>query len=359
MIERGTGDLLGADVEALVNTVNTEGVMGKGIALQFKRAFPDNFKAYKRACDRNEVRPGHMFVFDQGGLAGGPRYLINFPTKRHWKSNSRLEDIQAGLADLVRVIEERKIRSVAVPPLGCGNGGLRWTEVELLITSALGSLRDVRVVVFSPAGAPPPDQMRVGTERPNLTLGRAALLGLMEKYGEPGTTFTKLELQKLAYFLQQAGEPLRLEFIPHLYGPYAERLNQVLELLEGHYLRGFGDRNGPSEIVPDPGGLEDARRLLASQPATQARLDRVARLFHGLESPHGAELLATVHWVATANPSTAEDLAKVTAAVHQWSDQKKRKFPSHHVEIAWERLHTEGWLRSTAITNGGESPRVS
>ncbi|RKG96005.1 type II toxin-antitoxin system antitoxin DNA ADP-ribosyl glycohydrolase DarG [Corallococcus carmarthensis] len=152
MIEAGTGDLLKADVEALVNAVNTEGVMGKGIALQFKQAFPGNFKAYKQACDRKEVRPGSMFVFDQKGLAGAPRYIINFPTKRHWRSPSRIEDVESGLVDLVRVIQELRISSIAVPALGCGNGGLSWSEVEPLITAALGNLEGVRLMLFAPAG---------------------------------------------------------------------------------------------------------------------------------------------------------------------------------------------------------------
>src|SRR5262245_21111445 len=156
MIERGTGDLLRAGVEALVNTVNTEGVMGKGIALQFKQAFPENFKAYKRACDREGVRPGQMFVFDLGGLGGGPRFIINFPTKRHWRSKSKIEDIEAGLRDLVKVIQERRIGSIAIPPLGCGNGGLAWSDVEPRILAALGSLEAVRILLFAPEGAPSP-----------------------------------------------------------------------------------------------------------------------------------------------------------------------------------------------------------
>lgn len=152
MIEAGTGDLLRADVEALVNAVNTVGVMGKGLALQFKQTFPGNFRAYKQACDRQEVRPGSMFVFALKEPSGTPRYIINFPTKRHWRSPSRIEDIESGLLDLVRVIQELRITSIAVPALGCGNGGLPWSEVEPLITAALGKLEGVRVQLFAPAG---------------------------------------------------------------------------------------------------------------------------------------------------------------------------------------------------------------
>jgi len=344
MIEPGTGDLLRADVEALVNTVNTEGVMGKGIALQFKQAFPENFKAYKRACDHDEVRLGHMFVFDQGGLGGGPRYIINFPTKGHWKSKSKLGDVETGLRDLVRVIRERRIRSIAVPPLGCGNGGLRWEDVEPLIDAALSPLDTVRALVFSPSGAPPAKTMQIGTSRPNMTPGRAGLLGLMANYGEPGTTFTKLELQKLAYFLQAAGEPLSLDFGKQQFGPYSEKLNHALLRMEGHFIRGYGDRSGEAEITPDPASISEAMKFLHDRPETLERLQRVARLFVGLESPHGAELLATSHWVATEKPELASDVDQLISAVHAWSERKKVKFPARHVEIACQRLKAEHWL---------------
>lgn len=124
MIQEAHGNLLDAEADALVNTVNTVGVMGKGIALQFKRAFPENYKAYKRACDQGAVELGQMFIWDAGALAGdGPRYVINFPTKKHWRSKSKLSDIRAGLDDLVRQLKDLSINSVAVPPLGCGHGG--------------------------------------------------------------------------------------------------------------------------------------------------------------------------------------------------------------------------------------------
>ena len=129
MIRFTTGDILAEDAEALVNTVNCVGVMGRGIALQFKKAFPENFRVYAAACRRGEVQPGRMFVFETGALTN-PRYIINFPTKRHWRGNSRIEDIDAGLKDLATVIRQRDIRSIAVPPLGAGLGGLEWSEVR-------------------------------------------------------------------------------------------------------------------------------------------------------------------------------------------------------------------------------------
>ena len=151
MIETTEGDLLKAPVEALVNAVNTVGVMGKGIALQFRQAYPQMFRDYARACRSAEVQLGRMHIHDLGSLVAGPRWIINFPTKAHWRAQSRLSDIEAGLKDLVGVIERLQIRSVAVPALGCGLGGLNWTDVHALIDAALGKLPDVRVLVFAAA----------------------------------------------------------------------------------------------------------------------------------------------------------------------------------------------------------------
>jgi O-acetyl-ADP-ribose deacetylase (regulator of RNase III) len=155
MIELTSGDILKSDADALVNTVNCVGVMGRGIALQFKNAFPNNFKAYEAACKREAVQPGRMFVFETGQLTP-PRFIVNFPTKRHWRGKSCMEDIDAGLVDLVKVIQDKGIRSIAVPPLGAGLGGLDWNEVRPRIEQALGELTDVQVLIYEPKGAPAP-----------------------------------------------------------------------------------------------------------------------------------------------------------------------------------------------------------
>lgn len=152
MIEYKTGDILSEDVEALVNTVNCVGIMGRGIALQFKNTFPENFKYYAAACKRNEVRPGKMFVFETGQLMN-PRYIINFPTKRHWRGKSRIEDIEAGLAALAEIIRSQNILSIAIPPLGSGLGGLDWFEVRPRIEAALRELSDRKVIIFQPSDA--------------------------------------------------------------------------------------------------------------------------------------------------------------------------------------------------------------
>ncbi len=357
MIREQHGNLLDAEVDALVNTVNTVGVMGKGIALQFKRAFPENYKAYKRACDAGEVEPGRMFIWDAGAIAtDGPRFVINFPTKRHWRSNSTLVDIQAGLEDLVRQIKGLSIRSVAVPPFGCGHGGLRWEEVRPLIVAAFEQLPDVEVLLYPPEGAPAAAEQPVRTERPRMTPGRAALLGIMQRYLPFTVEITAVDIQKVMYFMQETGEPLRLNYAKGRYGPYADNLRHVLSSMEGHYIRGVADGSNkaldsiPFEILD--GATEAAAQVLDGQPETAARLDRVAQLIEGFESTYGLELLATVHWAASRDdagtPRTEPlGLDAVDQIVRSWNHRKGQLFTPRHVEVALDRLRRLGWLGPT------------
>ncbi len=353
MIELTHGDLLEADAEALVNTVNCVGVMGKGVALQFRQAHPGNYEAYRAACDRHELHPGTMLVWPTGRL-DNPQFIINFPTKRHWKGKSRLEDIESGLDALVAELQTRGIKSVAIPPLGCGNGGLDWGEVRPRIQAAFAQLPDIRVLLFEPAGAPQADRMRIATNDPGLTRSRAMLILLLEQYAKPGYRSTKLEIQKLAYFLQASGEPLKLPFVKHLYGPYAENLNKVLQRLEGHYLRGYGDRDNRTSIQLMPGALERADAFLAGAEDGEEgkqRLARVASLIEGFETPYGMELLATVHWLATQEPSIAQEADTVVERLQSWSDRKRATFRREHVLRAWAKLRNLGWLPSPQHTS--------
>jgi O-acetyl-ADP-ribose deacetylase (regulator of RNase III) len=339
MIEYVTGNLLDADVEALVNTVNTEGVMGKGVALQFRRAFPANYEAYRAACARREVEIGKMFVFDLGRMEG-PRWIINFPTKRHWRSKSRLGDIEAGLSDLGRVLVELDVGSVAVPALGAGLGRLDWGDVRPLIEAALAD-GPVRALVYSPQPPPAPEAMRDEREAPPLTAVRAALLGLIRRFATPEEGATPLVVQKLLYFLQAAGEQLDLSFVRGTYGPYADATRHVAQSLEGHYLTGYGDGTGTRAIKLLPRAVEAEERL-RTMPETLARFERVAELIDGFESPYGLELLATTHWAATCEG--AEDADEAAAIVGQWSPRKERLFTPEHVHVAWEQLDHGGWL---------------
>ena len=346
MIEHKTGDIFGEDAEALVNSVNCVGVMGRGIALQFKNLFPENFKAYAEACERGEVIPGRMFVYDSGMMTT-PRYIINFPTKRHWRGKTRMEDIEAGLDALVREIRERNIRSIAIPPLGSGLGGLRWADVRPRIKAALGELDDLTVMLFEPGGGPADDRPNRSARAPRMTRGKAALIGLMDHYlrGLLDPFVTLLEIHKLMYFMQEAGEPLRLRFEKGPYGPYAGKLRHVLRPLEGYLISGYeddGDAPG-KQIELVPGAIADADAFLDGYPRTKERLVRVSSLVEGFESSFGLELLATVHWVAAKRSPAIDE--EVIFDTYAWSPHK-RQFSERQIRLALQVLREKGWLEN-------------
>jgi O-acetyl-ADP-ribose deacetylase (regulator of RNase III) len=346
MIEITRGDILAADVEALVNTVNCVGVMGRGIALQVKNAFPGNFKAYEAACHAGEMQPGRMFVFETGQFTH-PRYVINFPTKRHWRGRSRLDDIDSGLAALVQEVKRLGIRSIAIPPLGCGLGGLEWAEVRPRIEAAFAELPEVRAVVFEPAGAPEASRMVRSSRAPSMTPGRAALVGLMNRYlaGLMDPFVTLLEVHKLAYFMQAVGEPLRLRYTKGQYGPYSENLRHVLLHVEGYFISGYADgadRPGVQlELVP--GAVDEAMRFLEEHSETRQRFDRVADLVEGFETPFGLELLSTVHWVVDQEGAAGPD--DVVEAVHRWGEHKRR-FTPEQIRLAHSVLAAKDLIGS-------------
>lgn len=339
-IELRTGDIFKADADAIVNTVNCVGIMGRGIALQFKNAYPPNFKAYKAACDAELVQPGRMFVFETGKFT--PRFIINFPTKRHWKGKSRIEDIEAGLVALAEEIKSRGIKSVAIPPLGAGLGGLHWDDVLPRIKSALQDVPDVDVIIFEPKG--PPDTLRASSV-PNMTTGRASLVTLMHRYlqGLMDPFVTLIEVQKLMYFMQEAGEPLRLNYIKHHYGPYANNLAHVLHRIEGYFVAGYQDGGDQPDkaLTIVPGAIGEADKALAHEPQTHENFNRVADLVNGFETPYGLELLATVHWVATREGATTHEAA--VERVRNWNERKKA-FTPRQVAIAFDTLKSKGWL---------------
>lgn len=337
MIEFKTGNLLNADVEALVNTVNCVGVMGKGIALQFKQAYPDNYREYEKVCRVQELQPGKMATVRVASLTN-PKYIINFPTKVHWKGKSRLEYIKTGLEALITEIRELGITSIAVPPLGCGNGGLQWSVVRPMIEEAFEQVPEVEIWLYPPDESPEPDQMKIGTQAPNLTKARAIFILLMESYVIPGYKLSLLEIQKLAYFLQIIGEPLKLDFKAGKYGPYAENLNHVLQRLEGHYIRGYGDRSRDAELYLLPGASERARDVLSEDQHALRRLEDLKTIIEGFETPYGMELLATVHWVCDHHPGVVNRPHEVIRLVHEWNERKRKIFKPGHIVVAVDRL---------------------
>lgn len=343
MITYTTGNLLEAKTEALVNTVNCVGIMGKGIALQFKQAYPDNYGQYARACHAGEVQPGSMFITRTGSMLP-PYYIINFPTKRHWRGKSRLEDIEAGLAALAQEIIRLGIRSIALPPLGCGSGGLDWRDVRPRIEQSLETLEGVKIVVYEPRGAPVPTAMVVADKNASLTRARATLLLLFDTYSAQDYQLSRLETQKLAYLLQEAGEPLRLNYVKHQYGPYAHNLNHVLQLMEGSFIRGFGDGTQKSAIQTLPGATQSAREFIDDDQEALQRLQHIANLIAGFETPYGLELLASVHWLAVHEDPQVTSPEAATDELQRWNPRKGSMFHLEHVRVAWQRLRETGMI---------------
>ncbi len=305
MITYTHGNLLEAKADALVNTVNTVGVMGKGIALMFKEAFPENFKSYAKACEADEIKTGRLFVTERQSLLG-PKWIINFPTKKHWRNPTKLEWVVDGLQELKRFIVDHNIRSIAIPPLGCGNGGLDWNVVKPEIEKALGDLDNVEITVFEPTRQYQNVAKRSGVEK--LTPSRALVAELIRRYWILGIDCSILEVQKLAWFLDRslqkrnAQNPLDLQFIAHRYGPYSNRLQHLLDALDGSYLhceKRIADAT-PMDVI----WFEDAKKdkvqlYLTTDEAKsyRAALDETSEIIDGFQSPLGMELLASVDWL--------------------------------------------------------------
>ncbi|MCP4356011.1 MAG: macro domain-containing protein [Proteobacteria bacterium] len=348
MINFTKGDILKKDTEAIVNTVNCVGVMGRGIALQFKKAFPNNFNAYKSACEHKEVKPGSMFIYDTGNFY--PRYIINFPTKRHWKGKSRIEDIRSGLKSLAEEIKKLQIKSISIPPLGCGLGGLSWEDVRKEIEHAFSDIKDVEVYLFEPAGAPNAKEMVKTAQVPNMTIGRASLISLMYRYlsAVMDPSITLLELQKLMYFMQESGENLKLQYKKDAYGPYAYNLSHVLKVIEGHFIEGYldGGNNPTKPIEVKHTAINLAEKFLKDHDVTKLRFDRVTNLIEGFENPYGMELLSTVHWIIKEEDvHTSND---VINKVHNWNNHKQI-FSDKHICIAIDTLQTKGWVEKITL----------
>ena len=345
------GNLLDSDAEALVNTVNTVGVMGKGIALMFKEAFPENFRAYQIACKNKEFDVGRVFVTERIDLVGGPRWIVNFPTKKHWRNPSRLEWIRSGLEDLRVHIIAKDIRSIALPPLGAGNGGLEWSAVKPLIVEAFEGLDQLCVSVYEPTPRYQNVAKKVGVEK--LTPARAIAAELVRAYTVLGFECTLLEVHKLVYFIQRSlarlgiEDPTRLSFGENRFGPFAQNLNHLLNSLDGSYLHS-------SKRIADAGPLdliwfEDSKNdILKAYLASEAKmytpaLGMTSCIIDGLKSPLGLEVLATVDWLLQRHESLSS-VPSIKQRLKTWlgggdaAERKLRLFTDELIELSIERL---------------------
>lgn len=354
MIRYTQGNLLEADAEAIVNTVNTVGVMGKGIALMFKDAFPENFKRYAAACKAGEVEVGHVFVTERQELIG-PKWIINFPTKKHWRHPSKMDWIVDGLKDLHRFILEKGIKTIAIPPLGSGHGGLKWEMVREVIQSSLSDLEDVDILIYEPTKKYQNVAKKTGVKK--LTPARALVAELVRRYWVLGIECSLLEIQKLAWFLERnieklsSDNPLDLRFKANKYGPYANRLDHLLNALDGSYLhcdKRIADA-GPADII----WFDDSKKdyvgtYLNSAEAKKYHeaLESTADLIDGFESPLGMELLATVDWLLY-QEKCEPTVEGVNQGLKHWpgganaAKRKMKLFDDRLIELALQRLSPE------------------
>ncbi len=339
MITFRKGNLLESEAQALVNTVNTVGVMGKGIALQFKNSYPQNYKEYLEACKSGSFKIGDVLVVLDGDLMNH-KLIINFPTKKHWRGNSKYEYIESGLIALRNALIKHKIKSVAIPPLGCGHGGLEWRKVKELIVGALEDL-DIEIQIYMPNAEIKKILQKEGAnKKAKLTPARAMLLYMMYNYEAVGETSSLFVANKLAYFLQRRGENLRLNFTAHHYGPYSVQLNHVLFNLNGKYLKGMEQNDvKPFEyLILNYNRFKEVKKYIDSELSNEQRirLDDVVKLLNGFESTYALELLATVDYVIKEHGS--KDLEFVLNAVSKWNKRKANLFSKEHIEIAYKHL---------------------
>ena len=349
MITYKKGNLLEANAQALVNTVNTVGVMGKGIALMFKEKFPENMSKYKDACRNKQVQTGKMFVTCQDNLS--PRWIVNFPTKEHWKNPSKMEWIVSGLKDLHQFIIDNNVKSIAIPPLGAGNGGLNWSEVRDLIHSFLGDLEQVDIQVYEPT-----EQYQNITKNKHsaeLTPARALIAELVRRYGVMGIECSQVEIHKLAWFLERSLQnlnirsPLKLNFKAHYYGPYADNLRHLLNTLDGNFLlseKRINDSNPFDAIWYNNQTKDKLDKYLASEEMQifKEALDDTIRLIDGFESPFGMELLATIDWLLECD-NCEPNINSLQIGISNWKNKqaakrKARLFNEKSIQTALNKL---------------------
>ena len=342
MIKFVKGDIFEAKADALVNTINIVGIMGKGIALQFKERFKENFKLYQKASENKEIEIGKMFVTRSNDI-NGTKWIINFPTKKHWIHPSKMEYIEKGLDDLINCIKEKNIKSIAIPPLGCGNGGLDWDDVKSVMLNKLSTLKDVDIQIYEPSKIV---YNKAKTEHfkkiPALTHIRAMILSIMKDYSLAGYTLSLLETQKLAYFLQRVGEPLKFEFIKEEYGPFASKLNHVLYDLDGFYITGMKFKDvkkfDPLNVIKDKEASIESFIKNNCSEEQKKRLKDLSRIIEGYETPLCMELLSTVDYVMVNECKDYEDVKEVQTKVKGWNERKGKYLLPEYITVAHRHL---------------------
>lgn len=343
MIRFTKGNLMTASAEGLVNTVNTVGVMGKGIALQFKEEFPKNFATYAKACRSGELVPGKLLITKELNRAGDEKIIINFPTKLHWRNPSKYEYITEGLAELVKAISEHNIKSIAIPPLGCGNGGLDWNIVKGMIEETLKNV-DIDIYIYEPNTEIKQTLQTKSTNKEiKLTPSRGLITYAMYYYDSLGENCSLFVANKLAYFLQRHGAKsfAKVKFTAHHYGPYSPLIDHLVYDLNGSYIKGFEQMSATAfePLTMQYDRINEISEYVRTlDKSEQDSLKETIRLISGFESTLALEVLATVDFIRYNTPGIS--LEDTIEAIHNWSERKNKLFKNEYIQIAYDHLDT-------------------
>ena len=326
MIKYITGNLLESEAEALVNTVNTVGVMGKGIALQFKKQFPHNAKVYRKACKDGSFQMGDLLAVEDTSLLGGKKLIVNFPTKKHWRSPSEYAYIEMGLLKLVELIKNHNIKSIAIPPLGAGNGGLDWSKVKKLLVKYLSNVES-EIFIYEPNVQ---IKETLKKERVSLTPARAMLLAVSYELVRQGEFVSEFAAEKICYFLQRFGAKhiFKLDYQANFYGPYSGKVRHVLYYLNGSYIMGYSRKDKrPFEPLSLIMSAEQEVLEYLSKEALAKELQIVEAtksFLRGFYDNFALELLSTLDYIATKEQT--KDITEIKRHLSNWSSRKSRQF---------------------------------
>ena len=336
MIRFSTGNLFDAHVDAIVNTVNLVGVMGKGVALQFKERFKNNFQVYKQACDDRTIGIGNSLVVEEM-WQGRSVWVINFPTKVHWRNPSEYYYIERGLDNLIDIIHKYAIKSIAIPPLGAGNGGLDWHKVKDLIISKLSSL-DCDIFVFEPGHEAISAEKKVA-----LTQARTLLVYMLDRVQREGNEATAFSAVKSVYFLQKFGAEkiFNMKFEKYIYGPYCDQVRHVLHAIDGGYIRGFADMTKkpfePFDVIPDK--MAEVTYMVESDILLNDIVSRTCQFLDGYWDDFSLELLSSVDFLISNRPDASVD--EVYALLAAWNERKRKLFSDKNmVQKAYNHILT-------------------
>lgn len=344
MIKYITGDILDSDAQALVNTVNTVGVMGKGIALQFKKAYPNNFKAYVQACKNEEVKIGNLFVTQDSNLSSGEKVIINFPTKKDWRKPSEYDYVEKGLKNLIQVIERYNLKSVAIPPLGSGNGGLKWERVKNLIDQYLSGV-NIEILVYEPTQR---IKEQLKKERVKLTDARALLLYVLFDLIRNGEYVSEFSSEKVSYFLQRFGAKkyFKLTYEPNFYGPYSGKVRFVLNALNGSYIMGYSDMDKkpfePLTLISD--GYDEVKNYVEAKSELKQIADRTTTFLNGFYSDFALELLSSIDFLAQKEQTF--DKQMISNKLEEWNDRKRTLFSNpKYIDVSLRHLQGTSFVQ--------------